>query len=381
MLIDNRRISIVLIAVLTFLMLASLTGCWDGLVWIRVVDGSTVDVADGATGDHSHDVLVDTAEDSSRDILDAANESVDIAIADAIDVISPTDSSDGGMDAVVADIVDSGADTFEATAEVASIDVADTSDVPPPPPDVPSVDTPPDITPDVPCPSGQTRCGSACVSTATDPINCGRCGGVCAGGVICAGGVCIDGISLAPLGWGKLVVEDRPAWVDTRTATVGHIFAEMFVTVMAQGVSAVYMIHRGWVRFDMSGVPAGVSAVSLRIGRPRNTPLDTSGFYLSVFRPSGASVVGSDFYLPHWGTNIGNESGPVLASADEFVSISIDPGAVETLRLGGGYIGIRSFYDQNDVTPPRSSSALGWRLGDPPPGMGPSFRLLVSYRP
>lgn len=51
--------------------------------------------------------------------------------------------------------------------------------VAPPPP--PPTDT---------CPGGTTRCGGACVHTASDASNCGSCGAACAAGQSCQGGAC-----------------------------------------------------------------------------------------------------------------------------------------------------------------------------------------------
>jgi expansin (peptidoglycan-binding protein) len=42
----------------------------------------------------------------------------------------------------------------------------------------------------VACATGQTFCTSACVSTQTDPANCGGCGHACGAGATCAGGTC-----------------------------------------------------------------------------------------------------------------------------------------------------------------------------------------------
>lgn len=39
------------------------------------------------------------------------------------------------------------------------------------------------------CPSGETRCGNACVNLVTDPAHCGRCGRTCPSGV-CENGTC-----------------------------------------------------------------------------------------------------------------------------------------------------------------------------------------------
>src|SRR4051794_15590004 len=40
------------------------------------------------------------------------------------------------------------------------------------------------------CKSGLKKCGSKCRDVATDPLNCGACGHVCASGQTCVGGQC-----------------------------------------------------------------------------------------------------------------------------------------------------------------------------------------------
>lgn len=40
------------------------------------------------------------------------------------------------------------------------------------------------------CAAGQVACGGACVDTATDPRNCGRCGEVCGASEACLSGAC-----------------------------------------------------------------------------------------------------------------------------------------------------------------------------------------------
>ncbi len=40
------------------------------------------------------------------------------------------------------------------------------------------------------CPTGQSECGGACVTLASDSNHCGMCGNTCAGGQRCAAGVC-----------------------------------------------------------------------------------------------------------------------------------------------------------------------------------------------
>lgn len=43
---------------------------------------------------------------------------------------------------------------------------------------------------ELPCPSGQTRCGTQCVNTQTDLTSCGMCQQSCVGGEYCDGGAC-----------------------------------------------------------------------------------------------------------------------------------------------------------------------------------------------
>ncbi|MBL8679311.1 MAG: hypothetical protein JNK05_09110 [Myxococcales bacterium] len=40
------------------------------------------------------------------------------------------------------------------------------------------------------CPAGQTLCGTSCINTQSDNMNCGACGTVCAGGMVCSAGRC-----------------------------------------------------------------------------------------------------------------------------------------------------------------------------------------------
>ena len=47
-----------------------------------------------------------------------------------------------------------------------------------------------------PCPTGQIRCGTQCVSTINNLANCGRCENVCKPGADCLNGVCTPIVSL-----------------------------------------------------------------------------------------------------------------------------------------------------------------------------------------
>lgn len=42
----------------------------------------------------------------------------------------------------------------------------------------------------IPCPSGQSRCGTACVNLVTDGKNCGKCGNACGASQVCSGAAC-----------------------------------------------------------------------------------------------------------------------------------------------------------------------------------------------
>jgi hypothetical protein len=46
------------------------------------------------------------------------------------------------------------------------------------------------VGPDCNCVCGQTNCNGTCTSTASDRVNCGACGHVCAAGLVCLSGTC-----------------------------------------------------------------------------------------------------------------------------------------------------------------------------------------------
>jgi endo-1,4-beta-xylanase len=50
------------------------------------------------------------------------------------------------------------------------------------------------------CAAGQSLCGTTCVSTQLDPLNCGVCGQACASGQSCVGGACVCGAGLSSCG-------------------------------------------------------------------------------------------------------------------------------------------------------------------------------------
>jgi hypothetical protein len=132
-------------------------------------------------------------------LLDASRADVPAVDVPAVDVPA--------VDVPAADVPAADAPTVDAGADVVSVDagadVIQVIDVPaamdarvdvPAPIDV-GVDVParPDVGVDVPCAAGSTRCGAACVSTATDLAHCGACGRACApahAAAMCAGGAC-----------------------------------------------------------------------------------------------------------------------------------------------------------------------------------------------
>src|SRR5512141_1746255 len=45
------------------------------------------------------------------------------------------------------------------------------------------------------CPNGQTFCGGKCIFVGSDPANCGACGAVCPGSLVCISGGCPTGLT------------------------------------------------------------------------------------------------------------------------------------------------------------------------------------------
>jgi formylglycine-generating enzyme required for sulfatase activity len=122
----------------------------------------------------------------------------DVVLAEAGDVASEpgVDAAEAGIDAVEvgSDAVEVGSDAAEAEGggDVASEPEAATMDAA----DVVADDG-------AACPSGQERCGSACVTLRNDAANCGACGRVCSApgaASACVDGACVMTTCMAGLG-------------------------------------------------------------------------------------------------------------------------------------------------------------------------------------
>ncbi len=129
-------------------------------------------VTSDATADVARDTSVDTSGDRTSPDAPSDHPVVDVGVdvpvdarADVtVDAVIDTPSIDARADAPVTD----------APLDVASDRVTV---------DVPAMDV-------LVCSGALTRCGAACVDTATDERNCGLCGRVCATSQACAAGVC-----------------------------------------------------------------------------------------------------------------------------------------------------------------------------------------------
>ncbi len=83
------------------------------------------------------------------------------------------------------------------------------------------------------CPTGQTRCGTTCVSLQTDAMNCGACGRGCVAGQACVAGACaampddLPPLNQARWGFGTVVQPDGRIFViggygtTARTSAIG----------------------------------------------------------------------------------------------------------------------------------------------------------------
>ena len=99
----------------------------------------------------------------------------------------PTDtpSADVSADVKPGDVPET--DTPPADVPPADVTPTDVPETDTPPADAPPTDTPPA---DGGCPGSQEMCGSTCVDTSTDPMNCGVCGNACPSGQSCTSGTC-----------------------------------------------------------------------------------------------------------------------------------------------------------------------------------------------
>ncbi len=75
------------------------------------------------------------------------------------------------------------------------------------------------------CGAGQIVCGGACVTTGTDPANCGSCGHACAAGQTCSGGTCStgacpSGMAVIPAGTFMMGAADLSGYGATPVHTV-----------------------------------------------------------------------------------------------------------------------------------------------------------------
>ena len=154
-------------------------------------DAPTGDVTADVFGDAGTDVVMNDANDGATDAAETGDSNPGTDAPDTGNDVP----ADNGMD--VADAPpppDVPADTgFDAGADVRTDVGSDTaSDAGP---DV--TDGGPDVidagAPDVPCPTGQTRCGGTCVDTQTDNANCGVCSNTCPAGMpACSRGACMS---------------------------------------------------------------------------------------------------------------------------------------------------------------------------------------------
>lgn len=361
------------LAALLFSLLAALAGCWDGLTFI-----TSADVPRDAMGEANGDApsLGDVAMADGGDATDVAPP--DIVAADVTDVTT-TDSGDAGdvdaataPDTVVADATDAADVPLPPDVRDAATDAVDTT---------PTPDAPPP--PDTSCPTGQTRCGGVCVNTATDPSNCGRCGGTCDARGTCREAVCELVVSVAR--GGHVAVGDRAEAPDFWTARMaragsvvnGNVTAATYVTRDGAGAS-VFGIDRSWVEVP---TPTGrLVSVSVRLYPPyRNSGDRNPGMavYGVAFTPDAPSPRATDYSLSHWGSENFIVDPPLcrLFSLGEEVVRPLTPAGVAYLQMSAGRVGLFGLRTSFDVmgTPPTGNYS-GVELGDSPPHAEFTFR-------
>lgn len=129
---------------------------------------------------------VDAAWDGDTSPLDTSMLSPDAVAGDMTQI--DRDQADGEIEA------DVNADVADETLDVSWLDAprSDAMSVDGTVPDVSPLDVIPFDAgaPDVACAAGQTRCGSVCVDTQRDVMDCGTCGHVCPSGQTCVLGSC-----------------------------------------------------------------------------------------------------------------------------------------------------------------------------------------------
>ncbi len=398
----------------------SFVGCWDGLVWLRVgrIDGSTdtVAVTDEGADDHSRDVLVDVTNGDNASDLDNVPSLTDILavtdmmIVDAIDSPSFIDVLDGGVDVIVADIMEAGADVATDSVEdvsppmdivvLDSVDAVEARDATLSV-DVPSTDAsidniedvPPDIFADAPCPASQAFCAGRCVNTTNDPANCGRCRGSCPTGIACVAAVCLDAMYFTPTVTHDYIVESwrsttDGSWAAFRAAPRAEMSG---LTLIVQGFRGLdgsghpsYGLGRVALRFSVATLPLGAVVVGARLefsalpmwGNVANTVLALVPF---VPRDGvGLTLVLEDYAIEHWYMRSPLGEAPNALWEDRMAH-SIPMNALGRSYLTSGstdvWIGVITVHDRDDVAPVNTTYFLSGIYLAPS-----SIRLFVSYR-
>jgi hypothetical protein len=94
------------------------------------------------------------------------------------------------------------------------------------------------------CQHGWTACDDLCVTTETDPANCGACGNTCAAGDVCVEGACVDPSTLRIVvglaGPTEVALDDTNVyWLDPDAGTVGTASKQGGpATILANGQTA-----------------------------------------------------------------------------------------------------------------------------------------------